>query len=127
MPVITPLYAGLFGLMLIALSARVIGLRRARKVSVGDGGDEVLARRVRAQGNFAEYVPIALVLMLLLELGGASPWLLHGLGLALLLGRVVHAWSLAARSGRGRVAGMALTFAVLAVAAIRNLALAGGL
>lgn len=127
MPVIAPLYAGLFALMLIALSLRVIRLRRARQVGVGDGGDEDLARRVRAQGNFTEYVPIALVLLLLLELGGAAPWLLHGLGLALLVGRIVHAWSLGARSGRGRVVGMSLTFAVLAVAAVRSLALAIGL
>ncbi len=120
MPVITPLYAAVAALMLISLSVRVIGMRRRRRVSIGDGEDEILARRIRAQGNFIEYVPMALVLLLLLELGGASAWLLHGLGIALLAGRLVHAWSLAAHNGTGRIIGMGLTFGVLVVAAIGN-------
>lgn len=126
MPVITPLYAAVAALMLIALSARVIGMRRRRRVSIGDGEDEILALRIRAHGNFIEYVPMALVLLLLLELGGASAWLLHGLGIALLAGRLVHAWSLGAHNGTGRIIGMGLTFGVLAVAAIRNLEAALG-
>jgi uncharacterized membrane protein YecN with MAPEG domain len=126
MPVITPLYAAVAALMPISLSVRVIGMRRRRRVSIGDGEDEILARRIRAQGNFIEYVPMALVLLLLLELGGASAWLLHGLGIALLVGRLVHAWSLAAHNGTGRIIGMGLTFGVLVVAAIGNLEAALG-
>ena len=71
-------------------------------------------------------VPMALVLLLLLELGGASAWLLHGLGIALLAGRLVHAWSLAAHNGTGRIIGMGLTFGALVVAAIGNLEAALG-
>ncbi len=127
MPVITPLYAAVAALMLISLSVRVIGMRRQRRVSIGDGEDEILTRRIRAQGNFIEYVPMALVLLLLLlELGGASAWLLHGLGIALLAGRLVHAWALAAHNGTGRMIGMGLTFGVIVVAAIGNLEAALG-
>jgi uncharacterized membrane protein YecN with MAPEG domain len=126
MPLITPLYAALAAAILIVLSLRVIGVRRGRRVAIGDDGDEDLARRIRAQGNFAEYTPLALLMILLLELGGAPAWQLHLLGAALILGRILHAWSLAAHSGNGRVAGMALTFFVLTAAALGNLKAALG-
>ncbi len=121
MPLITPLYAALAAVILIVLSVRVIGVRRGRRVAIGDDGDDDMARRIRAQGNFAEYVPLALVLILLLELGGAPAWQLHLLGAALILGRILHAWSLTAHSGKGRLAGMTLTFFVLTAAALGNL------
>ncbi len=126
MPLITPLYAALAAVILIALSVRVIGVRRSRRVAIGDGGDDDMARRIRAQGNFAEYVPLALVLILLLELGGAPAWQLHLLGAALILGRILHAWSLTAHSGSGRLIGMTLTFFVLAAGALGNLKAALG-
>ncbi len=75
MPLITPLYAALAAVILIVLSLRVIGARRSRRVAIGDGADEDLARRIRAHGNFTEYAPLALVLILLLELGGAPAWI----------------------------------------------------
>ncbi len=121
MPLITPLYAALAAVILIVLSLRVIGLRRSHRVAIGDGGDDDMARRIRAQGNFAEYTPLALVLILLLELGGAPAWQLHLLGAALILGRILHAWSLTAHSGNGRLIGMTLTFFVLAAGALGNL------
>ncbi len=126
MPVITPLYAALAAVILIGLSVRVIGVRRSRRVAIGDGADEDLVRRIRAQGNFAEYTPLALLLILLLELGAAPAWQLHLLGVALMLGRIVHAWSMTARSGNGRLAGMSLTFFVLAAGALGNLKTALG-
>ena len=119
-PAVTMLYAGLCAGVLFALSVRVIRMRRQLKVSVGDAGNEEMARYIRAQANFAEYVPIALLLILLLELAGTPAALLHLLGAVLLVGRLVHAWALTARSGRGRVAGMAMTFAVLVTAGALN-------
>ena len=68
MPLITPLYATLAAVILIVLALRVIGARRSRRVAIGDGADDDLARRIRAHGNFTEYAPLALVL----ELGGAE-------------------------------------------------------
>jgi uncharacterized membrane protein YecN with MAPEG domain len=126
MPLITPLYAALAAVILIVLSLRVIGVRRKRQLGIGDGGDDDMARRIRAQGNFTEYTPLALLLILLLELGGAPVWQLHLLGAALILGRMVHAWSITARSTNGRVTGMTLTFFVLTAAALGNLKMALG-
>ena len=108
------------------LSLRVIGVRRRRQLGIGDGGDQDLARRIRAQGNFTEYTPLALVLILLLELGGVPAWQLHLLGAALILGRIVHAWSLTANSTNGRLVGMTLTFFVLVAGALGNLQAAFG-
>lgn len=115
---ITGLYAGVCGLLLIGLSGLAIRLRVRNRISLGDGGNVLLQRAIRAQGNFIEYVPIALLLMLLLELGRASPAMLHGLGMTLLLGRVIHAISLYRAIGRLRVAGQFLTFVVIAAGAV---------
>jgi uncharacterized membrane protein YecN with MAPEG domain len=110
---VTGLYAAIFALLLVALSINVIRLRYADRVSLGDGGKERLTRAIRVQGNFCEYVPMALLLMLLLELNGAGAQVLHGLGIALLAGRLAHAYSLVADILRIRQIGMLLTFGTL--------------
>ena len=65
-----------------------------------------------------------LVLILLLELVGAPAWQLHLIGSALILGRIVHAWSLTAHSGSGRLIGITLTFFVLVAGALGTLKVA---
>lgn len=121
---ITPVYAGLLALVFVALSIRVIGARRGAGISLGDGGDKALLRRQRVHANFAEYVPLALMLMLLAELQGVPRPVLHGLGLALLAGRLVHAAGVSREpeNFKLRVTGMALTFTALISGALVNLA-----
>jgi len=120
---ITSIYAGLLGLLFIALSIRVIGARRNAGIALGDGGDPALQRRQRVHANFAEYVPFALVLMLLAEQGGAPAAMVHGIGVVLVLGRTVHAAGVSGDPERMamRVVGMVLTFAALGTGAIVNL------
>jgi uncharacterized membrane protein YecN with MAPEG domain len=91
------------------LSLRVIGRRR------GAG-----TRRVRAQANFAENVPFALVLMALAEAGGAPGWVLHPAGAAPLAGRVAHGFGIARtpEDFRFRVGGMAAPFSAIALSAL---------
>ncbi|GAB4214102.1 MAG: hypothetical protein OHK0012_11440 [Synechococcales cyanobacterium] len=76
--------------------------------------DGVLQRKVRAYGNFTEYVPLGLLFIIALELMGTSPWILWGLGGALTLGRVAHAWGLTTTYGPspGRAIGFFLTWFV---------------
>lgn len=128
MPIVnvTALYAAALALILVVLSARVIAVRRRLRIAVGDAGDDMLARRIRAHGNFTEYVPLALILMLAGEVAGAPDWMLHVLGAALVVGRVTHAWSLSAHSIPGRTIGMVLTFAVLVGGAVMAVAAAVG-
>lgn len=120
---ITALYAAIFGLAIVVLSIAVSVTRARKGIEHGDGGDDRLHRLIRIHGNFAEFVPLALVLMLILEIGGGSPTLLHGLGIALIVGRVAHIFGLAgARDWRpGRAAGSLLTNAVIVVAAFAML------
>src|ERR1700676_4419970 len=116
---VTPLYASLLALWFVVLSARVVNLRR-RGIVFGDNGDVAVTRVVRAQANCAEYVPLALLLMGFLELSRFSIYILHALGLTLLIGRLVHGLALffGWQMRSGRVAGAALTFIVLLIEAL---------
>lgn len=121
---ITALYAGLNGLILLVLAIRVARQRGRSQVGLGTGGDATLERAIRIHGNAVESIPIVLILLGLAEACGSSPILLHGIGLALTLGRLFHIWGLTQTSGvsLGRVAGMSLTWLALAAGAVRALA-----
>lgn len=117
---VTALYAGLNAILLIALSIFVVTLRGKHKVDLGAGGVPQLDRAIRVHGNFIEYVPFALLLLLILELNQAATWLLHLLGAALTLARIAHAWGLWHSKGAspGRIVGTTVTWLVLAVGLI---------
>ncbi|MFN3868398.1 MAG: MAPEG family protein [Hyphomicrobiaceae bacterium] len=123
---VTALYAGLLAPLFVLLSIRVIGQRRVAKVAIGHGDDSALLRRMRVHANFAEYVPLALVLMALLESMGANAYLLHALGATLLIGRLIHAFGVSQDKENLtlRVTGMAMTFTVLITASLACLAMA---
>lgn len=117
---VTPIYAAFLGLIFVALSVRTLLLRRRLGVAIGDGDQPILARAVRVHSNFAEYVPLSLILIYFLEtLVGASVWI-HLLCSALLLGRITHAFGLSQvkETYRYRVMGMALTFTAIISASI---------
>ena len=106
---------------IVARRARLkIRARRGASVAVGDVGNAFLMRRMRVHANFAEYVPLALLLMALAEGLGTSNWLLHALGIALLGGRLVHAFGMSQAEEKFafRVAGVVTTFSMLASAAL---------
>jgi uncharacterized membrane protein YecN with MAPEG domain len=119
-PTIVPIYAAIFALMLIGLSLRVANTRREVQVALGDGGKRILQRRIRAQGNFTEYVPMALLLFLFIEWQGWSRWLVHALCLVLLAARSLHAYGVSQEPEdiRLRATGMATTAGVLVVASL---------
>ena len=87
---ITAIYAALQALLAIGLVVPVGQLRAKTNVSLGAGGNPRLEVAIRRHANWTEHVPIALLLMALLELNGGSPALLHGLGATLLLARILH-------------------------------------
>ena len=72
MTMITPLYAAVFGLVFVILSVRTLMLRRKHQVAIGDGKSAELQRAARVHGNFAEYVPLALLLIFFLEMQTAA-------------------------------------------------------
>lgn len=120
MPTITLLFASLHVLLLIALLVPVSLHRRRRQIGIGDGGDPALLRKIRVHANFVEHVPLALLMLALLELAGLSPPLLWLLGAALLLARLMHATGLSRGAGYslGRFWGTAITWGVLLAMAI---------
>jgi uncharacterized protein len=122
----TAFWGALLAVVFLWLSLRVIGTRRRARVAIGTGGDPALERAVRAQANFAECVPLALVLMALAEAGGTRGWVIHALGGVLLAGRIAHGWGIAREPEdlRFRIGGMAATFSVIALAALAALATA---
>ena len=123
MPRITLLIASLHVLLYLVLAMRVVLLRQATRIGVGSGGNAAMTLRMRVQGNFAEYVPLALLMLALLELCALPAALLWTFGLALLLGRVLHAIGLGGSAGYsfGRFSGALLTFLVLLAMALAGL------
>jgi len=117
---VTPIYAALLALLFVFLSLRTIRLRRRHRVALGDGDNPELRRAMRAHANFAEYVPFALLLVYFVERDGAHLALVHALGLALLAGRLLHAWGVSQprEDFRFRVTGMVLSFGVLLTTAL---------
>jgi len=118
---ITSIYAALASLLIVWLSLNVVRLRRSGRVILGDGGKPALQVAIRAQGNATEYIPISLILLLLLELSKGNVLMLHIGGIALLVGRSLHAYGLTTSNLKLRVIGMAFTFSNIIYLAIANL------
>lgn len=123
MLIVTTLIACILAALLIRLSFRVIRLRRHHKVGLGSGGVDDLERAIRAQANFTEYVPIALILIACLELNGAPLWLIAILGITLIAGRVTHAKGINQPPPHfsNRVIGMKFTITTLIMLVVFNL------
>ena len=109
------LYAGLLGLLLIALSVQVVLARRRFRVGIGAGMEEGMQQAIRVQANFTEYVPFAVVLLVIAEIQGLPGAAIHAAGIMLVLSRVLHAVGLSHSPGRsfGRFYGTAGTWLVI--------------
>jgi uncharacterized membrane protein YecN with MAPEG domain len=124
MLLITSVIAAALTIIFIKLSFAVIGLRRKNKVGLGSGGIDDLERAIRAQGNFAEYVPFGIILIACLELNGAPWWLVALPGITLIIGRLIHAVGInqPPPDFSKRVLGMKFTFYTLITLVVLNLA-----
>jgi uncharacterized membrane protein YecN with MAPEG domain len=120
---VTTIYAGLLGLLLIFLSDQVSRKRKRLGISLGSGDEVVLELAVRAHGNFIEYTPFGLILLLLLESEVTDLWLVNTLGAMLLAGRLLHAYGMSRPESRlnGRYWGTALTWVMIVGASLANL------
>jgi uncharacterized membrane protein YecN with MAPEG domain len=120
LPVVSSLYAVLLALIGVVLTVRVILGRVRTGVQAGDGGDAALGQAIRAHANFTEQVPIALLVLVLVDLAGASGVVVHALGAALVVARLVSAWGLSRSLGATppRQAGAGLTALVIVASAL---------
>jgi uncharacterized membrane protein YecN with MAPEG domain len=99
---ITPIYAGFFGIMLVILSRRVTRLRQRYEGNrMQESGHNELTAAVRAQSNIVEYLPMALLLMWMLETMQFGWYVIHPLGILLVVARLMHLHGLHEPSGAG--------------------------
>lgn len=120
---ITALYAAILALIVVALGINVTVHRAKLKISLGDGGNPQMLRMIRIHANAVEYLPLALVLMLVYEINGGMPMALHTAGIALVIGRVLQSWGMWSTEvpGFNRGAGQTLTWVTIAALAALNL------
>ena len=116
---VTLLYAGLNALILLTLAILTVRVRVVTRTDIGTGDSISMTKAVRAHGNAAEYVPVALIMIGALELAGASTTFLHGLGVAFTASRLLHAQGIYSTlsTSPGRLVGTLLTWLVYAVGA----------
>lgn len=94
------IYVSLLALLIIVLAYRVTTFRRNEKIALGEQNcSKAMKSAIRAHANAVENIPIAALLLILLELNSLNPFLLHGFGLVFLLSRVAHAWGLSQKNG----------------------------
>ncbi|MDR3522397.1 MAG: MAPEG family protein [Acidocella sp.] len=133
---ITLLTAGVLGLLYVALSARVVMARAKTNISLGDDandrilfGGEVKAPKlqiaVRCHANFAEYVPLALILLGGIEAAGAAHWMVTLLAVLLVVARVAHPVGMSRPAPNPfRFGGILLTWVVMGWASVVALLIA---
>lgn len=90
---ITALYALPLALLGLVLWFRVTIMRSNLNVSIGEKGDQNLLLKIRQHGNFIEWVPLMLVLMMIAEGNGAGAWV-HISGAFIVIGRFAHPFGL---------------------------------
>jgi hypothetical protein len=117
---ITALYAGILAFIATALAANVGWRRPKLDVPLGDGGHQILIVANRQHLNFVEHVPLALILVAIVELNGAPSIWVHTLGGALVVGRLVHPFGIQVKSLRhpARALGALMTVLVTIAAAV---------
>ena len=123
MLIVTAIITAFLTIIFVKLSFAVISLRRKNQIGLGSGGHEELERAIRAQGNFAEYVPFGMILIACLELNGAPWWLVAIPGITLIIGRLIHAVGIKVPPPdfSKRVLGMKFTFTTLISLVMLNL------
>lgn len=119
---VTGVFAAVTGILLLVLSIQVVKFRLKYRKGLGVTEDRDFEAAVRAHANLVEYAPLALIMLAIAELNGVASGLIYWTGMALVVGRILHAWGMI--NGRGgphkaRMVGILLTWlAILATAVL---------
>ena len=122
---ITWVVGGILGIIYFGLSARIMFLRNKHQISLGNGKIDELELAIRVHGNFAEFVPLCLILLFFSESTLQSKGFIYALGGMLIVGRIAHAFALYTNNRPARVVGVILTMLTLLGGSI--LSIKGGL
>ena len=116
---ITALYAAILGLMHVSLTSYVVFGRWRYGVSLGDGAEKEMQRRIRAHGNFTETTPISLILLYFAEqhLFTQQEIWTHTFGLMMVIGRILHVVGMTRKRSvnRFRQVGMTLSLGAMSL------------
>lgn len=115
------IFASVIALLLLVLSIRVVTFRWKYKKGLGVSEDRDFQVAVRAHANLVEYAPIALILLAIGELNGLSTDVVYWAGMALVVGRALHAWGMVSGQGRthwARMTGILLTWLMILAMAV---------
>ncbi|MFZ1682160.1 MAG: MAPEG family protein [Rhizobiaceae bacterium] len=117
---IVGIYAALNTFILFWFDVATGKLRSKHKVSIGDGGVKHLVRILRGHANAIENMPMFFILLAIAAMLAAPNWLVHVLGVAFTVGRVLHAWHFIQEDAPGwqRGIGFGLSFLALLLAAL---------
>ena len=123
MLLVSPIYVSLLALLIIFLAYRVTTFRRSEQISLGEEkSSKAMKSAIRAHANAVENIPIAALLLLMLELNSLNPILLHIFGSIVVLSRLGHAWGLSKYNGpsTGRYYGTLFTWLCIVVMLVIN-------
>ncbi|MFP3976972.1 MULTISPECIES: MAPEG family protein [Marinobacter] len=118
---VTGVFAAVLGILMLVLSGYVVKFRLKYKKGIGVTDDADFQAAVRAHGNLVEYAPIGLIMLGIAEMNGVASGLIYWTGMALVVGRLLHAWGMINGHGeehKARALGMVLTWLSMLVAAI---------
>ncbi|MBN8239622.1 MULTISPECIES: MAPEG family protein [Marinobacter] len=118
---VTAVFAAVTGLLLLVLSAQVVKYRLKYRKGLGVNDDPEFEAAVRAHANLVEYAPLGLIMLAIAELNGVSSSLIYWTGMALVVGRILHAWGMINGKGgphKARMIGILLTWLAILVAAL---------
>ncbi|WP_375183106.1 MAPEG family protein [Marinobacter sp.] len=118
---VTGVFAAVTGILLLVLSIQVVKFRLKYRKGMGVTDDRDFEAAVRAHANLVEYAPLGLIMLAIAELNGVASGLIYWTGMALVVGRILHAWGMI--NGRGgphkaRMIGILLTWLAILAAAI---------
>jgi uncharacterized membrane protein YecN with MAPEG domain len=118
---ITGVFAAVIGILLLVLSAVVAKYRIKYGKDMGTTEDLDFKAAVRAHGNLVEYAPLTLLMLGIAELNGVSNGFIYWIGMAFVLGRILHAWGMFQGQGgphKARMVGILLTWVSILIIAV---------
>lgn len=117
---VSAVFAAILGVLLVVLALQVSRFRLRYKKGMGCNDDPAFEAAIRAHANLAEYGPLGLIMLAIAELNGVASGMIYWVGLAFVLGRILHAFGMINGQGRphkARMLGVLLTWLSILVIA----------